>query len=261
MTSGRAIRREFSVADQVAISGAPPIRRDGSAARNAALGARSARTTRSTISSQKASGRAQTRRVGSEPADGQLLCVVVCHKAKTARDVGDISQAKRREARAAGIKRPGKVEVARPAKPEKKPLRVAPGPPAIFRRYRLNVARQGTAWRGAGMARRRSGVAGQGKARQVGRGLAWRGWMRRGEAGVEWQGLVCRGAARLGMAWRRLDPAGHNENRRGESHADSRAVSEIPALLPEGAQNGKDGEKVRKRKGDDRADPNENSYR
>lgn len=46
------------------------------------------------------------------PADGQLLCVAVCHPQKTAEDKGDIGEAKRRE-----IKQPllgaGKTEIAR----------------------------------------------------------------------------------------------------------------------------------------------------
>jgi hypothetical protein len=33
------------------------------------------------------------------PADGQLLCVAVCHPGKTKADKGDIGEAKRREAR------------------------------------------------------------------------------------------------------------------------------------------------------------------
>jgi hypothetical protein len=46
------------------------------------------------------------------PADGQLLCVAVCHPVKTKEDKGDIGEAKRRE-----IKHPlvagGKTEIAR----------------------------------------------------------------------------------------------------------------------------------------------------
>ena len=46
------------------------------------------------------------------PADGQLLCVAVCHSVKTKADKGDIGEAKRRE-----IKHPlvagGKTEIAR----------------------------------------------------------------------------------------------------------------------------------------------------
>ncbi len=134
MTSGRAIRREFSVADQVAI-----VRRATDKAGR--------------IRCEKCGAWCQKRKdyeidhivsEGIRPrvdkkrklklADGQLLCAAVCHKEKTARDVGDIGQAKRREARALGLERPGKVEVARPKKPEKKPLRVAVGMPALLRR-------------------------------------------------------------------------------------------------------------------------------
>jgi hypothetical protein len=70
------------------------------------------------------------------PADGQLLCVAVCHKRKTRNDVGDIGQAKRREAAALGIERPGKVEIPHKEKAGKKPLRTAPGPPGMMRRYK-----------------------------------------------------------------------------------------------------------------------------
>jgi hypothetical protein len=68
------------------------------------------------------------------PADGQLLCVAVCHPGKTADDVGSISEAKRREAAALSIKRPSRAYLPRPPKP---PLKVAAGKPRIAREYGL----------------------------------------------------------------------------------------------------------------------------
>lgn len=69
-------------------------------------------------------------------ADGQLLCAAVCHKSKTKADKGDIGQAKRREAKHAGLKAPGKVEIAQPKKKAKPELRVARGVVGMARRYR-----------------------------------------------------------------------------------------------------------------------------
>jgi hypothetical protein len=69
------------------------------------------------------------------PADGQLLCVAVCHLRKTTEDKGDINEAKRRQAAELGLKPPrrkigwGHEKAARP------PLKVANGPPAMARRF------------------------------------------------------------------------------------------------------------------------------
>ena len=71
------------------------------------------------------------------PADGQLLCVAVCHPRKTKADKGDIGEAKRREAAELGLRPPprrkigwGREKAARP------PLQVVNGPPAMARRFR-----------------------------------------------------------------------------------------------------------------------------
>jgi hypothetical protein len=70
------------------------------------------------------------------PADGQLLCVAVCHPPKTRAEKGDIAEAKRREAAELGIERPGKSRFLRPPRREKKPTRpVADGTPAMARRF------------------------------------------------------------------------------------------------------------------------------
>jgi len=69
------------------------------------------------------------------PADGQLLCVAVCHPRKTKEDKGDIGEAKRRQAAEFGLRTPrrkigwGREKAARP------PLKVANGPPAMARRF------------------------------------------------------------------------------------------------------------------------------
>jgi len=69
------------------------------------------------------------------PADGQLLCVAVCHPPKTKRDNEDIHEAKRREQRALLLVRPGKRKAWwRHGKDQKPPLKVAAGPPAMARR-------------------------------------------------------------------------------------------------------------------------------
>jgi hypothetical protein len=68
------------------------------------------------------------------PADGQLLCLAICHKSKTRVDKGDQAEAKRREAANLGIKPPGKAEIQRPTREPKKPLRTALGPPGLARR-------------------------------------------------------------------------------------------------------------------------------
>jgi hypothetical protein len=71
------------------------------------------------------------------PADGQLLCVAVCHPPKTKRDKEDIAEAKRREAAELGFTRPGKRKVwRRNDRRQKPPLKVAVGAPAMARRFR-----------------------------------------------------------------------------------------------------------------------------
>jgi hypothetical protein len=69
------------------------------------------------------------------PADGQLLCVAVCHKAKSRVDKGVQGEAKRREAAELGVKRPGKVKLPAKEKPARKPLKTASGPPGMARRF------------------------------------------------------------------------------------------------------------------------------
>lgn len=69
-----------------------------------------------------------------KPADGQLLCVAVCHRQKTRVDVGGIAEAKRREAAELGLERPGKAKMRRREKPERLPTRVANGVPGLMRR-------------------------------------------------------------------------------------------------------------------------------
>ena len=69
------------------------------------------------------------------PADGQLLCVPCHDEDKTPRDMGDIAEAKRREAAELGVKPPSKKLWVLERKP-KPPLAVAPGPPGMMRRYR-----------------------------------------------------------------------------------------------------------------------------
>jgi hypothetical protein len=70
------------------------------------------------------------------PADGQVLCVAVCHPPKTKRDKQGISEAKRREARSFLLVQPGRRKVWwRHGKDQKPPLKVAAGPPGMARRY------------------------------------------------------------------------------------------------------------------------------
>ena len=70
------------------------------------------------------------------PADGQLLCVAVCHPQKTRADKGDIGEAVRREAAELGLKTPPKRKINwGHYKEEKPPLKVANGPPGMGRRY------------------------------------------------------------------------------------------------------------------------------
>jgi hypothetical protein len=70
------------------------------------------------------------------PADGQLLCVAVCHPRKTKDDKGDINEAKRREAAELGLRTPPKRKIGwgheKAARP---PLQVANGPTAMARRF------------------------------------------------------------------------------------------------------------------------------
>lgn len=69
------------------------------------------------------------------PADGQLLCVAICHKKKTRRDKMNIAGAKRTEAASLGIVRPGKRKWQHRKKEPRLPARVANGIPALMRRY------------------------------------------------------------------------------------------------------------------------------
>jgi len=67
------------------------------------------------------------------PAEGQLLCLR-CHGEKTAIDKRDQAEAKRREAAAAGLDRPGKKKIWGGAKPPREPVQTAAGPPGLARR-------------------------------------------------------------------------------------------------------------------------------
>jgi uncharacterized C2H2 Zn-finger protein len=67
-------------------------------------------------------------------ADGQLLCVAVCHPEKTRRDKQAISEAARRAAYGIRLDRPGKVKMRRRPRDVRPALEVAPGPPALMRR-------------------------------------------------------------------------------------------------------------------------------
>ena len=70
-------------------------------------------------------------------ADGQLLCVAVCHPPKTKRDNEDINEAKRREQRALLLVRPGRRKAWwRHGKDQKPPVKVANGAPGMARRFR-----------------------------------------------------------------------------------------------------------------------------
>jgi hypothetical protein len=70
------------------------------------------------------------------PADGQLLCIAVCHPVKTKADKGNIGEAKRREAAELGFRPAPKRKIGwgheKAARP---PLKVANGLPAMARRY------------------------------------------------------------------------------------------------------------------------------
>jgi hypothetical protein len=70
------------------------------------------------------------------PADGQLLCVAVCHPLKTKDDKGDIGEAKRRETAELGLKTPPRRKIGwGHEKADRPPLKVANGPPAMARRF------------------------------------------------------------------------------------------------------------------------------
>lgn len=69
------------------------------------------------------------------PADGQLLCVAVCHPLKTKEDKGDIGKAKRREAAHVGVKPPRRKINWGHEREDKPPLKVAAGKPRIAREY------------------------------------------------------------------------------------------------------------------------------
>lgn len=70
------------------------------------------------------------------PADGQLLCVAICHPIKTAADKGDIGKAKRLEAAEVGVKPPPRRKVNWGREREDKPkLKVAVGKPRLAREY------------------------------------------------------------------------------------------------------------------------------
>jgi uncharacterized C2H2 Zn-finger protein len=129
-------RREFTIADQLAI-----IRRaqDGSLRIHCERCGAWCKTRKDyEIDHILAEGMrpAADRKRKLTPADGQLLCVAVCHPPKTRRDKGDIAEAKRREAAELSLMRPGKRKLWwRSGKDQKPPLRVAAGAPAMTRRY------------------------------------------------------------------------------------------------------------------------------
>lgn len=73
------------------------------------------------------------------PADGQLLCLAVCHPQKTKIDKGDIGKAVRLEAAALGVKPPPRRKINWGARKEPKPKlkKVAIGKSRIAREYGL----------------------------------------------------------------------------------------------------------------------------
>ena len=72
------------------------------------------------------------------PADGQLLCVAVCHPQKTKIDKGDIGKAVRLEAAALGVKPPRrKINWGTRKEPKPKLTKVAIGKSRIAREYGL----------------------------------------------------------------------------------------------------------------------------
>jgi hypothetical protein len=80
------------------------------------------------------------RPIGETPrkltaADGQLLCTAVCHPEKTKADKGDIALAKRQEAYALGIEKPGKKKIRRRKREKRPAYRPPPGRTEIARRF------------------------------------------------------------------------------------------------------------------------------
>ena len=71
------------------------------------------------------------------PAEGQLLCVALCHPQKTRVDKRDIGKAKRLEAAHVGVKPPPrrKINWGHGEKEPKPRLKVAAGKPRIAREY------------------------------------------------------------------------------------------------------------------------------
>jgi hypothetical protein len=74
------------------------------------------------------------------PADGQLLCVALCHPDKTRKDKRDIGKAKRLEAAELGVKPPPRRKINwghAPADEPKPRLKISAGKPRIAREYGL----------------------------------------------------------------------------------------------------------------------------
>jgi HNH endonuclease len=73
------------------------------------------------------------------PADGQLLCVAVCHPEKTKGDKGDIGKAKRLEGAHLGVSTPKrrKINWGHSSEPKPKLKKVAIGKSRIAREYGL----------------------------------------------------------------------------------------------------------------------------
>jgi hypothetical protein len=136
MTRGRINRREFPVAVQLAIV-ARATDKDGRICCEACgewCPKRSSYEIDHTVPEAMRSAADRKRRLTA--AEGRVLCRGGCHKAKTKVDVGHIAIAKRREAKALGLKPPGTVKIPYRGKPSRKPLRVAEGVPEIMRRFR-----------------------------------------------------------------------------------------------------------------------------
>ena len=132
---GRATRREFSVSDVVAI-----VRRATDSSfrihcEKCGIWCKGRKNYQIDHVSPEGMRPTADRKRKLGPADGQLLCVAVCHPDKTKLDKGDIGEAKRREAYAAGVERPGKVKIRCRVKAPKEPLKVAAGAPRIAREY------------------------------------------------------------------------------------------------------------------------------
>lgn len=131
------MRREFSIADQVAI-----IRRATDASGRIhceRCGAWCQKRKDYQIDHIIAEGMRPVadRKRKLTAADGQLLCVAICHRPKTRRDVQDIAEAKRREQRALLLVQPGRRKVWwRHSKNQKPPLKVAAGAPGLARRFK-----------------------------------------------------------------------------------------------------------------------------